>query len=397
MEKAAVREAPRMKGSDNKVNLLFVLLQMSAGGAERVALNLAENLDKSLFNVYVAFFSGGNLEARFRACTNGMMHIPKKRGFDPNAVMFLARVIRRKAIDVINPHHYAPFFYSRLAASTTWGKRVVYTEHSVPDLQRFTTLYKILNRSLLASANTWFIGVSREVAALMKNTFPSKQEKVICIPNGVAIPESAPDNRVEELRKNLSIGPGSFVIGTVANFRRVKNHACLIRAFRSLAAVRNNVCLVLVGKGYPGDTENTEKEIMELVLSYGLERKVIFTGYRENVGELLPAFDLFCLPSFSEGLPLSVLEAMARRVPVVGSDVRGIREVVLQGETGMLFPSNDDGALAQVLQALMENKALRQRLAENGFLFVEREHGLGQWVRRHERLFAGIAGHHERS
>ena len=141
----------------------------------------------------------------------------------------------------------------------------------------------------------------------------------------------------------------------------------------------------MVGKGYPGDAENSEEEVKRLIGDLQLNGRVIMAGYREDTPEVLQSFDVFCLPSLSEGLPVSVLEAMAAGVPVVGSNVRGIREVITPGETGLLFPSDDPRTLSTALEALVRDDNLRAMLCEKALGLVSRSHGLEQWVSSYEQ------------
>jgi len=142
-----------------------------------------------------------------------------------------------------------------------------------------------------------------------------------------------------------------------------------------------------VGRGYAGDEENSEKAARDYVYTHGLEDRVLFAGYREDIPDILKSLDLFCLPSVSEGLPVSVLEAMAAGVPIVGSDVRGIREVVRHGRTGLLFPSNDEAGLARAIESLRGDGGARRRLTEEAFSYVRLEHDLRPWIARYEDLF----------
>ncbi|MDZ7697266.1 MAG: glycosyltransferase [Deltaproteobacteria bacterium] len=148
---------------------------------------------------------------------------------------------------------------------------------------------------------------------------------MVSIPNGVDIDLfQAPVDR-NEVRAEFGISPDAMVIGTVANFREVKNHVCLLKALDILSKSHPELRVLLVGRGFPDDSENSEPGIRRLINELGIEDRVIFAGYRGDIPRILRAFDIFCLPSLSEGLPVSILEAMAAHVPVVGSDVRGIQ------------------------------------------------------------------------
>ena len=139
---------------------------------------------------------------------------------------------------------------------------------------------------------------------------------------------------------------------------KVKNHVCLVRAVSRLKDLHPNLRLIFVGTGFPGAPDNTELEIRALVHDLGLQDRVVMAGYQDDIPKVLSGFDVFCLPSFSEGLPVSLLEAMAAGVPIVGSQVKGIVEVVKHLETGLLFPADDDEGLAVMLNKLLSEPYL---------------------------------------
>jgi glycosyltransferase involved in cell wall biosynthesis len=299
----------------------------------------------------------------------------------------ISRIIQDKNIDVINAHHYMPFFYSYLGSKILHKRKLIYTEHSVPEVEGISSgKHRHICKMLLHKTDA-VIGVSGEIADAFRKGFPTHSGKIVTVPNGVDVERFAIDIDRDRVRAEWGILPEHFVIGMVANFRKVKNHACLIRASNRLIVTYPNIRLLLVGRGYPEDRENSEEEIKQLIHCYKLENRIILTGYREDIPSLLKSFDTFCLPSFSEGLPVSILEAMAARVPVVGSNVRGIREVISPEETGLMFPSDDDNALQQVLERLIKNKNLRNDLSKNACIFVSQMHGIKQWVSVYERLF----------
>ncbi len=99
--------------------------------------------------------------------------------------------------------------------------------------------------------------------------------------------------------------------------------------------------------------------------------------------------DIYCLPSFSEGLPLSLLEAMSAGLPVVGTDVRGIHDVVTHGITGLLVPSNNPGKLAEALLVMIHDRDFARDIAQKGSEYVVREYGFDAWINRYESLFSG--------
>ena len=116
-------------------------------------------------------------------------------------------------------------------------------------------------------------------------------------------------------------------------------------------------------------------------------KRIHFLGYREDTPKLLNLFEIFCLPSIYEGMPLSILEAMAAGVPVVGADVMGINEVLIDGKNGLLFRSNSDQDLAAKLSRLLNDCALRQRLSTRGRIFVHQHYALKKKIMDYQKLF----------
>jgi glycosyltransferase EpsD len=168
------------------------------------------------------------------------------------------------------------------------------------------------------------------------------------------------------VRKALGLNEGDFVIGHVANFRRNKNHAFLVKAFLEAFDKRPDAKLMFIGQGFPEDPENSEPEIRAFVHDHGLEGNVSFLGYRPDVATLLSAMDVSCLVSHKEGLPLSLIEAMASGLPVVATDIDGVRDVVEAGENGLTVSPGDVDGLAQSLVRLSSDPALRRRLGDAG-------------------------------
>jgi glycosyltransferase involved in cell wall biosynthesis len=380
-----------MVKNKKKTKILLVLLQISAGGSERVALDLARSLDQTLFDPYLAYFTEGVLHKAFGKVCHELFHVQKKEGLDFSTMLQLSKIIRERSIDIVNAHHYAAFFYSYLGSKILNKKNLIYTEHSVADVESISGLHQKICTCLLYNTNA-VAAVSKEVRQSVIKTFPSHSRKVVCIPNGVEIERFTSPLNSGEIRKQLNIYPYNFIIGTIANFKKVKNHRILIHAFYKLSLVYPKLRLVLVGRSFAGDKENSETEILSLLHSLGLANRVILTGYREDIASILKSFDVFCLPSLSEGLPVSVLEAMAAGVPVVGTDVRGIREVILNEKTGLLVPSDNVDSLAASLERLILDPLLRESLKRSAFEFVRNSHGFKNWISSYEFLFQRAKG-----
>jgi glycosyltransferase involved in cell wall biosynthesis len=198
---------------------------------------------------------------------------------------------------------------------------------------------------------------------------------------------SRPQPETPAAREAIGLRPGDFMIVQVARLDPLKDHWTALRAVQRVAGKHPEVRLVLVGGG--PEEENIERGIRAL----GLEKNVRMLGFRADCAPLLQAADIFLLTSLSEGIPVTVIEAMAAGLPVVSTDVGGLREVVLEGETGLLAPAGDDGALANLIAQLIESPALRRQMGRRGqeragkLFSQERMHG--SYCRVYDEMLAG--------
>jgi glycosyltransferase involved in cell wall biosynthesis len=233
------------------------------------------------------------------------------------------------------------------------------------------------------------VGVSKAITEKFRVKYPRHADKFHEILNGVDIERFSGQGDREEVRSRWGLAKDHFVVGTIANFRKVKNHACLVRAASRLKDSHPQLRLFFVGTGFHDDTENSEDKVRTLIYDLGLQDRVVLAGYQENIPEMLLALDAFCLSSFSEGLPVSLLEAMAAGVPVIGSDVSGISEVICHRKTGLLFRSDNDAELASLLVNLMKSPDDLAYLSTKQIEFIQKYHSRKSWVEKYEYLFTG--------
>jgi glycosyltransferase involved in cell wall biosynthesis len=171
------------------------------------------------------------------------------------------------------------------------------------------------------------------------------------------------------------------VIGTVAALTREKGHRFLIDAARIVTAGRPGVRFVLVGEG-------SERPLLEQQAnSFGISDNIIFTGFRSDSEALTQRFDIFCLPTLSEGLSSAIMVAMAQSVPVVATAVGGIPELVVDGKTGLLVPPADASALAAALEKLLNDQLLCQEMGKEGNRRIREQFTVTQKLDATEKVY----------
>ncbi len=306
------------------------------------------------------------------------------RGLEIASVLSLRQVILRWDVGVVHSFSFPAHFYAALAARLTGRPSIVNVRNSHHDL--VGKLRRFLWRWLISRLATSMVAVSESVAAEM--TEITGRRDIVCIPNGVDLTAPNGSHTRWSVRAELGVPRDALVVGTVGNLRPIKGHRYLLQAALAVTRELPSARFLLIGAEEP-DTGHTLREYCH---DAGLEQHVIFLGRRRDVPRLLPAMDIFCLPSLSEGMSRSLLEAMAAGLPVAATAVGGNREVVLDGETGYLVPPEDPQALARALLSLARDSERRREMGEAARLRVRRHFDVTAMLERYANLYHSLLG-----
>ena len=302
-------------------------------------------------------------------------------------ILELRRALRDLRVDVLHTHTLlAANVLSRLAARFA-GVPVVCHLH-IEERLRPQRLPRAISRTLdsaTARLCARILVVSEGTRrAYERQGYPARLMEVV--PNGIDI-ATAGTNRHPGLREELGIPDGARLVGEIGRLCDVKGQRELIAALARLPGVH----AVLVGDDLEAGgayREALEREADRL----GVRDRVVFAGYRPDADAILEELDLFVLPSWVEGLPLVVLEAMAHRKPVVATPVGGTPELVLDGETGLLVPPRDPERLAQAIKRVLADPELARRLGEAGYARVAERFTEEAMTRRVLEVYDEVSG-----
>lgn len=339
-------------GEQRSPRVLQVVLSLNPGGTERLVLELVRGLHSVIPMAVCCLDDTGAWGRELQAEGIDVTALNRHAGFHPGLGRLVARAARRHRATMIHAHHYSPFVYSALAR--LWGgpSHVLFTEHGRLSDAGPSGKRRFANRILSRGASRVFT-VSRELGEhLADEGFAASSLGVIY--NGIEIGPLPDAAARAEVRARLAVADDCVVIGTIARLDPVKDLATLIQAMRLLAR-STKARLVVIGDGL-------EKATLErLAADTGLADQIVFLGHRDDARVWLGGCDLYANSSISEGISLTVLEAMAAGVPVVATKVGGTPEIV-DDSCGRLVPARDPAALAQALQELAGSAALRQSL-----------------------------------
>ncbi len=337
-----------------------VLHSLEVGGAEVLAARLARRLSDRYRFVFACLDDLGPLGQELREEGFSVEVLERRPGLDPGCMRRLAKLWRREDVQLVHAHQYTPFFYAMAGRAWHGQPPIIFTEHGrwFPDHPRRKRI--LFNRIMLRRTDR-VVGVGRAVRQALIDNEGIPAGRVEVIYNGVDV-ESFDRQALdrEAVRGELGLESDDLAIIQVARLDHLKDHATAIRTIQRVAERNENVRLILVGEG--PELEKIESEIRDR----GAEPFVRLLGLRHDVDRLLAAADLFLLTSISEGIPVTLIEAMMAGLPVVSTEVGGVAEVVQPDRTGLLAPSGDDAALADAILRLADDAPLRQQMGRHG-------------------------------
>lgn len=359
------------------MRIAHLVLGGEVRGGEMVALDLARGAKARGDDVLFLSPTRGPFTELVEG--EGMRFLPAdvSRTFRVGGAFRLAKTLRRERVDVLHTH-------TAIAANTLgrligrpMGAAVVSHIHIEnylpPNRVRAAVMRTIDNASARLASR--IVAVSEQTRrALVAQGYPAQLIEVV--PNGIHPVDHGGNSNGRSLLGSLGVPPEAPVVGEVARLCDAKGQSDLIRAVARLPEVR----AVLVGE----DLENggafrarLEREAEQA----GVGSRVVFAGYRP-AGPILRELDVFVLPSLIEGMPITVLEAMAHGKPVVATAVGGTPEVVVEGETGLLVPPGDPERLAAAIRSVLDDRELARRMGEAGRIRVAERFSVEAMTRR---------------
>ena len=363
-----------------------VLQLISSGGyygAENMLLNLCASQEQSgcqnslliFYNVHVP-----NVEfyerARRRGLSVRMVHCNGRA--DCRAVRQIEEYIQEDAVDLVHTHGYKADLYGYLAA---WrcNKPVVATCHNWVGGTAALGIYNHLDRMVLKKFDA-LAAVSDAVAHRLL-AFGVPTEKIKTIANGIDVPAF---ERAEPLP--LLKAEDGTMVGVVARLDLQKGFEYLLQAARELCKTFHGLKIIIVGEG------PDRGAIEEIIRQYGLQSNVVLAGQQSNMPAVYAAMDIFVLPSLNEGLPMTVLEAMAASKPVVATRVGAIPSVIKDGENGLLVTPKDSVGLRNAIASVLDDPERRRRMGDQAHAWVSQNYTSEAMALRYREMYEGVLG-----
>ncbi len=360
------------------MNILFITNHLNIGGITSYVLTLGAGLKKRGHNIYVAS-SGGSLLPRFME--EGINYIPipikTKKEISPKilASMFkLKNAVKKYRIDVVHTNSRTTQVLGSLLSKKT-------------DVAHISTCHgffrKRLLRKLFPCWGLKVIAISEEVKEHLVKDFGIKEEDIRIVHNGIDVERFGRSTKydVRSTKKKFGLGEGP-VIGIVARLSDVKGHIYLIQAMEGILVKIPDAQLLIVGDG------KEKRTLVKLINDLGIEKNVFLIPSVTETTEVLSVMDIFVLPSLKEGLGLSLIEAMACGLAVIGADVGGIKSLIQDSNNGLLVKPADSISLSKAILELLGDAKNREYLGNNARDFIRRNFSQEEMVTQTEEVYS---------
>ena len=366
-----------------KIKVVHLAEDLKVGGLERTLAYIVNNLDPSIFSVEVWCIARGGAIAEELQKNGHLLRILNLNNYyNPWNVIQLAGRLRREKVSILHSHAYFANTMGRMAAVLARVPvRFAHIQSSHWTSEERSPRNYLVDR-ILSHFTSRVIACSDCAARFQIEELKISPRKVITIHNCTDIERYANRGATGTERKELGIGKNDLVLGSVGRLERLKGHRLLIEATADLIESFPTLKLVIVGDG-------EEREVLEKKRSdLDLGNHVILTGIRDDVERLLPVFDVYVQPTIGrEGLPLTVVEAMAAKLPVVASDIGGTDEAVIHNETGILVPPGDKESLTRALSRILSDQEMGSKMSQEGWKLCKQKFSITHMVEALTNLY----------
>jgi glycosyltransferase involved in cell wall biosynthesis len=375
----------------HKINILYVITKLELGGAQKQLLSLVAQLPKEKYNVFlitakngILFPDASSIEG-LKIKRSIFLERPVNLFKDFLALLEIYCFIKKNSIKIVHTHSSKAGILGRWAARLAKVKIIIHTVHgwSFNDYQSsLCRRFFIWLESFTATFTDRLIVVSYSDRRKGLDNGIGREDKYILIRYGIDFAEFEPAN--DGIRKELRISSEDLVVGMVACLKPQKSPQDFIKLAFLIKDALPNVKFVLTGDGV------LRGHIEELIKRFNLENNVILTGWRRDIPCMLSAMDVFVLTSLWEGLPVSVLEAMAARKPVVITNTGGDSEVISEGQNGFLASPRDIKSMAERLLVLLKDEALRKTMGQKAKDSLGADFLLRKMIKRNLDLYEDL-------
>ncbi len=364
------------------IRILQLCSTSDLGGAERMVLNLASVLPRDEFEIHVgALVGSGALMTKAADLGLPAVHFQFRFPADPVAIWRLVGYCRRNKIQMVQTHGLRADAVARWAARIGGATAIISTLHSIDPWRRLP--HVMLDRAT-APFVTRYIAVCDAARQAAVQREKISVDKCDVIPIGVPA-QQVPRGERDVIRAGLGLAANDYpVVGILANLRDMKGHRHVISALPAILEKNPDARFLFAGR------DDSNGAIEAAAQAAGVHHAIRFLGFVEEPVRLFAAMDMFLLPSDWEGFPVSILEAMQAGVPIIASRVGGIPEMIRDQQDGLLIPAGSPAAIAEAVNLLAYDFALRASLVRSADARYQSSYTLEAMGRRMSEVYRNV-------
>lgn len=371
------------------------------GGLESVMLVLNKQIVKKGHKVFIACSSPGvffdqvkETKLEVLIIKTKWLKIFKRKLFPLLSLLTVINIIKKNKIDIIHSANFAAGLIGGIAGKICGIPTVISVHQEIYINRVFRTrnfIKQFISDALfgiIMCMRKWAANLTGKIIAV--SDFVSQEikqsklgaKKIIVIPNAIEINAYNFTGNVQRVKEELSLGAHSFVVGYVGRLVSYKGVEYLINSFHLLKSEIENLKILIIGDG------PERKHLEDLEVSKNFKKDIIFTGFRKDIGKLLFCLDVFILPSLQEGFGNVVLEAMAMGKPVIATENVGCVSLFKDRNNIIVTKPADSKAIADAITTLYQDETLREKIAQNGRNFVEKQLSVSLWADKYLNIFS---------
>lgn len=361
--------------------VLHVVISMNVGGAETLVSSMVKNeLYRSNKPIVCCLENVGDLGEALVAEGYGVYAKQRSPGIDWSLINWLKNIMVVNQVSVVHAHQYTPLFYATIAALLAGRPKVIYTEHGrfYPDRKSWK---RTIVNPLLALGVKHLVAISKATASAMNEYDNFPQGRINVIHNGIDFSRLNPVVDRNDLKREFDLPEKCTVLGTASRLNEIKNIDMMLRVFSDVRATFDDAYLVVAGDG--PERERLEKLAGQL----GVRDFIRFVGMRFDMPRIYSLFDVFLLTSFTEGISVTLLEALGSGVPAVVTNVGGNSELITEGVNGFLVPVDHDHIMVERIEQLLMDSLLRRQISQAAKINVHTEFTEDLMMTRYRDLY----------
>jgi glycosyltransferase involved in cell wall biosynthesis len=370
----------------SKIKILEIIDGGFLGGGQTNVLSIIKNIDKNKFEVHVAAGGSGKFEDAVNKLGITFYPVEMPKFLRTKFLRKIQLLHNKEKYDIIHSHGGVAGFYGRLMKKHNPELRSVHTIHGI----HYINLESFFKRNISKTIEQYLVKFTDKTICVSRSDFITAVDikitdefKTVVIPNGIDVAKFSVHEKNMKLLNALGLDETNFVIGNISRFDIQKNQMLIIQAAYYLTKKFPEMRFVFVGKG------KYLKRMIEYTRESALGKYVIFTGELYDLPEVYSIFDIFVLPSFWEGLPYVLLEAMASKIPVICSNLPGLNEVVTNNFSALTIDPHDMDDLFTRISAFYSNEDLRNKLKTNAYEAVQK-YDENRIIKDYEKVYTEV-------